>query len=100
MNDIVERPTVQFFSEWHIARRGSEDTYADAVAPAIECQDGSTLSVQASYIHHCSPRRTILGSDEYYTEYEVYDPQNEDEPRDYVPAEEVIDMIMARGGPA
>lgn len=99
MTDITERPTVKFFSEWHIARRGEQNSYADVVAPAIKCRDGSELSVQASQMHYCTPRETMIGNDEFYTAYEVYDFENEDEPRGWVPAEEVIDMIMERGGP-
>lgn len=99
MTDIVERPTVKQFSEWHIARRGNQDTLADAVAPAIEFPDGSTVSVQASELHYCTPRQTMIGNDEFYTAYEVYDFDNMEEPMGWVPAEEVIDMIMERGGP-
>ena len=98
-NAIVTRPTVKEFSEWHIARRGTQKTFADAVAPAIKLADGTEISVQASEIHYSTPRETMIGNDEFYTAYEVYDFENEDEPRGWVPADEVIDMIIARGGP-
>ena len=98
MIDFAERPTVKQFSEWHIARRGNTYSCADTVAPAIKCRDGSLLSVQASNAHYCTPRETMIGNDEYYTSYEVYDFDTMEEPMGWVPAEEVIDMIMERGG--
>ncbi len=41
------------------------------IKPAINCKDGTTLSVQASKYHYCSPRADGLGAWQQYTLVEV-----------------------------
>jgi len=75
-----------------------------AVATPVECEDGTTLSVQASYMHYCTPRDNTGP----YSEVEVwciplgvevteftYSP---DEPAGYVPIELVVQFIDNHGG--
>lgn len=73
------------------------------VARKLVCADGTTLSVQASETHYCTPR-TNVGP---YTEVEVwcctappadFFDSDEDEPSAYVPIEKVVAFIDAHGG--
>lgn len=81
------------------------------VRDITECVDGTTLSVQASSSHYCTPR----DNDGPYTHVEVwniyatcapYFPDNwsekygggDGEPFGYVPVEEVAAFISAHGG--
>lgn len=71
-------------------------------ASAIECADGTTLSVQASKDHYSTPRE----NEGPYTEVEVWlvtAPVTEfeyssDEPSSYVPIEQVAQFIDNHGG--
>lgn len=75
------------------------------VAERIVCVDGTSLSVQASESHYCSPR--VTGSP-YYTQVEIGFPSNEDakeafdfggeDVAGYVPIEDVARYIIAHGG--
>ena len=77
----------------------------------VVCEDGFTMSVQASEYHYCSPRRSGLG--ESYTSVEVGFPSEKedllmehaedyDKPTGtvypYVPVEVVLQVIMKHGG--
>lgn len=73
------------------------------LADPITCKDGSTLSVQASEGHYCTPRSNFGP----YTEVEVYNcgevPEwaeygNGDDPYAYIPIELVVEEIDRRGG--
>lgn len=75
------------------------------VLPAIKCVDGTTLSVQASENHYCTPREDVGP----YTEVEVWCIKAttnvaphfdyvDDEPSAYVPIEAVVQFIDAHGG--
>jgi hypothetical protein len=73
------------------------------ILPAINCADGTTLSVQASRTHYCSPRDDIGP----YTEVEVWNvsaaevPDFEysgDEPFAYVDINSVVAFIDRHGG--
>jgi hypothetical protein len=58
-------------SEWLNAlpvRKLFGDYYAKEAAPRVECKDGTTLSVQASETHYCSPRENNPG---FYRTVEV-----------------------------
>lgn len=68
----------------------------------VECADGTTLSVQASQWHYCTPRK----DEGPYTEVEVwcvsapvteFDYDSED-PSAYVPIEDVVRFIDNHGG--
>lgn len=74
-------------------------------APAIQCADGTHLSVQASENHYCEPRENTGP----YTEVEVWCIRNcpteitefaysESEPSGYVPIEQVVTFINNHGG--
>lgn len=68
----------------------------------VKCADGTTLSVQASQWHCCTPR----GDKGPYTEVEVWCPSApvtefdylDDEPSAYVPIEDVVRFIDNHGG--
>jgi hypothetical protein len=73
------------------------------LTPVVKCKDGSTMSVQASEFHYCSPRENVGP----YTEVEVWNcgsPDawweygNGDEPYAYIPIEVVAEEIDRRGG--
>ena len=73
------------------------------LADPITCKDGSTLSVQASENHYCTPRSNFGP----YTEVEVWncgevpawsEYGNGDEPYAYIPIELVVEEIDRRGG--
>ena len=68
----------------------------------VKCADGTTLSVQASEYHYCSPR----DNKGPYTEVEVWCASapvtefdySDDEPSAYVPIEDVVRFIDNHGG--
>ena len=77
----------------------------------IECKDGFTMSVQASYFHYCTPRAN--GWETVYTSVEVGFPnkkedllmdwaEDNDNPVDtvyaYVPASIIRNIIHKHGG--
>ena len=75
------------------------------IAPIIKCKDGTTLSVQASEGHYCSPRTDtgpysevevwcITDSPTPVTEFE-YDSED---PSAYVPITSVVAFIDNHGG--
>ena len=78
------------------------------VRPSVRCADGTTLSVQASDFHYCSPQN----NDGPYTSVEVwcvyatcapyadffYDEGDQDGPWGYVSVEKVAEFIAAHGG--
>ena len=78
--------------------------------PAVKCEDGYQVSIQASEYHYCSPRETGLN---HYDEVELGFPNKADEelldyaeepekPTDtvygYVPIDLVDKVIMKHGG--
>jgi hypothetical protein len=65
------------------------------VTNAIQLKDGSTLSIQASETHYCTPRETKPYH--AYTHFEVWI-DGEDEPRVYVSLKELGELIEAGGG--
>lgn len=76
--------------------------YYKDLAPSVVCSDGTTVSVQASEAHYCTPR-----SDEGpYTHVEVWMASapvtefdyDEEEPSAYVPIEDVVRFIDNHGG--
>lgn len=85
--------------------------YHPFIRTRIQCNDGFSISIQASTGHYCKPRRTFEGP---YTEVELGYPscseesilpyKEEDwcEPQDtiypYVPVEVVDKMIQKHGG--
>jgi hypothetical protein len=81
------------------SKYGYKDT-----APHIRCKDGTTLSVQASRIHYCSPKsdkgpyKTVevwcIDSKKETIPF-TYDPQS---PAGYVPIEDVVAFIDSCGG--
>lgn len=50
------------------------------IKPAITCKDGTTLSVQASKYHYCSPRGDCFASWDQYSLVEVGFITNDGEP--------------------
>ena len=68
----------------------------------VKCADGTSLSVQASEYHYCSPRN----NEGPYTEVEVWCASapvtefgySEDGPSAYVPIEDVVRFIDNHGG--
>lgn len=90
------RPTAKEFYDWHVSRRNSGPKYARHIAPALKLKDGSTISVQASSIHYCFPRED--NPQDPYAKYEVWDFDKAEEPYGWMSVEDVIDMIMERGG--
>jgi hypothetical protein len=73
------------------------------VAPRITCQDGTTLSVQASENHYCTPRSNYGP----YSHVEVwcvtapfteFDYNTDGEPASQVPIEQVVQFIDNHGG--
>lgn len=73
------------------------------VAPPVRCADGTTMSVQASRSHYCSPRENSGP----YTEVEVWncgevpawaEYGDGEDPYAYLPIELVVEEIDRRGG--
>lgn len=81
----------------------------------IECNDGFRVSVQASFSHYCSPRKTLRSKHtNYYKEYELGFPSESDDLLEkykeveddeqtntifpYVPKEVVDKLIEKHGG--
>ena len=72
------------------------------IADCVECADGTTISVQASQFHYCTPR-TDKGP---YTHVEVWQASapvtefdyDKDYPSAYVPIEKVVEFIDNHGG--
>ena len=72
------------------------------IADSVECADGTTVSVQASQFHYCTPR-TDKGP---YTHVEVWlatAPVTEfdydkEYPSAYIPIEKVVEFIDNHGG--
>jgi hypothetical protein len=73
------------------------------IAPSVQCKDGTTLSVQASTNHYCTPRENFGP----YTEVEVWCVRgagvtefdySDDDPSTYVPIEQVVQFIDNHGG--
>ena len=72
------------------------------LADSVKCADGTTLSVQASKYHYCTPRDNqgpytavevwCVSSD--VTEFEY----SEEDPSAYVPIEDVVRFIENHGG--
>ena len=79
-----------------------EFQYKPPQAP-IKCADGSTMSVQASEMHYCTPRDNqgpwthvevwYCGSPERFAKY-----GDGSEPYGYLPIELVVEEIDSRGG--
>lgn len=77
-----------------------------APIPSIKCNDGVSISIQASEFHYCSPRNNCGP----YTTVEVWclsgaDPADvtqfdydEDGPSGYVPIESVVAFLDIHGG--
>jgi hypothetical protein len=73
------------------------------VAPRVVCQDGTTLSVQASETHYCTPRSNygpyshveVWAVTAPVTEFE-YD--TDGDPAGWVPIEQVVQFIDNHGG--
>ena len=76
-------------------------TYKEPV-DLVKCADGTTLSVQASEYHYCSPRDNegpytaveVWLASTPVTEFEYSD----DDPSAYVPIEDVVRFIDNHGG--
>ena len=72
------------------------------IADHVECADGTTISVQASQFHYCTPR-SDYGP---YTHVEVWQSSapvtefdyDEEGPSAYVPIEKVVEFIDNHGG--
>ena len=72
------------------------------IADYVECADGTTISVQASQFHCCTPRTDKVP----YTHVEVWQASapvtefdyDEEEPSAYVPIEKVVEFIDNHGG--
>lgn len=82
---------------------GSAGRLYKRVAPQLACVDGSTMSVQASETHYCTPR----DNSGPYTHVEVwccgtvpawYEYGDGDDLYAYVPTELVVEEIDRRGG--
>ena len=73
-----------------------------APVDSVKCADGTTLSVQASEYHHCTPRNNkgpytevaVWCASAPVTEFDYSD----DEPSAYVPIEDVVRFIDNHGG--
>lgn len=90
----------------NLPREYPKGYYYKEQAPLVVCGDGTTLSVQASGFHYCTPRSNYGP----YTHVEVWcvkTPKNEkieefdyDEegPSAYVPIEQVVEFIDNHGG--
>lgn len=92
-------------------RKLTPDKCAAFIRSRIQCNDGFSISIQASSFHYCNPRRTFEGP---YTELELgypscseellmpYIENDSREPEDtvypYVPVEVVDEMIQKHGG--
>lgn len=100
MQKHLDQPIIRDYGDGYTIKQQS---------PAIECADGSALSVQASRTHYCLPRTNTSP----YTHCEIGFPRMvggmpetlEDEYGDgdgdiygYVPIELVVDLINAHGG--
>lgn len=85
------------------------NSYYQEVRNHLECNDGTTLSVQASESHYCTPRRNQPEVHEYSkvevwcvskpvpdSWYEYGDP--EDNPYAYIPVSMVEEFIDSCGG--
>ena len=83
------------------------------LAEAIECSDGTSLSVQASEAHYCTPRNNYgpythvevgfptAAPPDSWSEYFDGDWETDDHTQSvygYIPVELVIDYIAAHGG--
>ena len=76
--------------------------YYKPLADLVECADGTTLSVQASEGHYCTPRNNkgpykkveVWCVSSEVTEFDYSD----DEPSAYVPIEDVVRFIDNHGG--
>lgn len=82
--------------------------------PRMVCKDGFNISIQASYVHYCSPRHTFKPTeDKVYDEVELGFPNIGDDliedyaedPTDltetvygYVPVDIVVKLIEKHGG--
>jgi hypothetical protein len=81
---------------------GRKYDYKDLAEP-VRCKDGSTMSVQASHTHYCTPRDDVgpythvevwrCGSPAAWSEY-----GDGEEPYAYLPIELVAEEIDRRGG--
>lgn len=83
-----------------------KETKNELVRPHLVMNDGTTISVQASRYHYCSPREH---NQEHYTKVEVWSfPLDEtyfsewggdcENPASYVPIEKVNEYIELHGG--
>lgn len=80
----------------------STGLYRKPPSDSVKCADGTTLSVQASEYHYCTPRDNqgpyttvevwCVSSD--VTEFEY----SEEDPSAYVPIEDVVRFIENHGG--
>lgn len=76
--------------------------------PILECVDGTTMSVQASSMHHCYPEETLKGDEiNNYETLEVYTDLSDDRLLAYevyeytyggVPVELLDEIISEHGG--
>jgi len=92
--------------QWFLST-GSTD---QVVHPSVICNDGTTLSVQASQYHYCSPRVNKDGRNARYYQVEVFCvstavPEswlefgdNVDNPFAYIPTTMVEEFIDLHGG--
>jgi len=85
-----------------VIKTKSGHEYKDT-AEAVQCKDGSTMSVQASRTHYCEPRENHGP----YTHVEVWfcgtvwrwnEYGDASDPYAYLPIELVVDEIDRRGG--
>ncbi len=89
----------------------SNDPISSIMRPWVVCEDGFTVSVQASSFHYCSPRENLLDQD--YDKVELGFPSAEDsliidyaeDPDDptqsvygWVPIEIVEELVEKHGG--
>ena len=80
----------------------STGLYYKPLSDLVECADGTTLSVQASKYHYCTPRDNqgpyttveVWCASSDVTEFEY----SEEDPSAYVPIEDVVRFIENHGG--
>lgn len=91
---------------------GSDDLFSSKIAYPLLLADGTTLSIQASSTHYCSPRKTLNDYNEF-EEFEIGFPIVEieeikeyaEDPSDYtgtvygwVPKDVIDQVVKYRGG--
>jgi len=88
----------------NVPREYAKGYYYKDLAPSVVCGDGTTVSVQASKNHYCTPR----ANKGPYTHVEVWQASapvtefdyDSEEPSAYVPIEKVVEFIDNHGGMA